>query len=590
MRVRRDVQALRGFSILVVLLYHAQFARLTGGFLGVDIFFVISGFVITSKLMEGEGSFSAQIKEFYLRRAKRILPASLTVTLLTAVGALLFLPAISRSRFSLEAISSALFSTNLHFARIGSDYLAQSADPSPYLHYWSLGVEEQFYLVWPILFLLLYKKKKNLLLPTLLITVAGAIWFTAINPVVSFYLPFTRFWEFFAGILIAMNPQWRVSKSLRIPIAALGWGTITFAVFWVTTADATPGFTTIIAIVGAVLVLLARVDVRHQLILPTLGDYSFSLYLVHWPVVVYFIDRRAELTLNDKILIIAISLLFSFALTRFIERPMRFQKRYVLSLPQWGAVVAAGSLLSFGVLSISSAATHTTAFDKSTPITYSDGCHLAFGVTWPTHECAYGDLTSSREVILAGDSHAAQWFPALNALAREHKFKLINLTKSSCPAITLETRRNGKFDSSCAIWQVKVLNKIAVDKPSLVILSDFTEYKYVLNKSSKSYESAWSDGLAKFLQAISSPVAFIGDTPKPTTLIGSFPLQRSSVTSVTEKIVRAIGDRYIDTTAWLCSSQCSNNFLGKNTYRDLSHISVWTSQSLSKKLGQALSF
>jgi hypothetical protein len=137
---------------------------------------------------------------------------------------------------------------------------------------------------------------------------------------------------------------------------------------------------------------------------------------------------------------------------------------------------------------------------------------------------------------------------------------------------------------------VKVLNKIAADKPSLVILSDFTEYKYALNKSGKNYESAWSDGLTKFLQAISSPVAFIGDTPKPTTLLGSFPLKRSSVTSVTEKIVRAMGDRYIDTTAWLCFSQCSNKFLGKNTYRDLSHISVWTSQSLSKKLGQALSF
>jgi len=588
--VRRDIQALRGFSILVVLLYHAQFIRLTGGFLGVDIFFVISGFVITSKLMEGEGSFVFQIKEFYLRRAKRILPASLSVTVLTALVAVFFLPAISRSRFSQEALSSALFSTNLHFARLGNDYLAQSADPSPYLHYWSLGVEEQFYLIWPILFLLLYKGRKNLLIPTLVITATGAIWFTAINPVVSFYLPFTRFWEFFAGILIAMNPQWRLSKPLRFPTAIFGWSTIIFAVFWVKTTDATPGVTTIIAIVGAVLVLLAHADVRPQLMLPALGDYSFSLYLVHWPVVVYFMDRRPELTLNNKALIIAISLLLSFALTRFIERPLRFQKRFILSLPQWGAVIAAGSALSFGILSISSAAMNTKTFDKSTPITYSDGCHLAFGVAWPTHECAYGDLTSSREVILAGDSHAAQWFPALNILARENKFKLVNLTKSSCPAITLETARNGKFDSSCAIWQVKVLNKIAADKPSLVILSDFTEYKYALNKPNTDYVQAWSKGLNQFLQAISSPVAFIGDTPKPTTLIGSFRLSRSSVTSATENVVRSMRDTYINPTDWLCSSQCSNTFLGKNTYRDLSHISVWTSQSLSKKLGQALSF
>ena len=157
--MRRDIQALRGFSILVVLLYHAQFGWLRGGFLGVDIFFVISGFVITSKLMEGEGTFGKQIKEFYIRRAKRILPASLTVTLLTSIFAILFLPAISRSRFSLEALSSALFSANLNFARVGNDYLNQSLDPSPFLHYWSLGVEEQFYLLWPVLFLLIYRKK-----------------------------------------------------------------------------------------------------------------------------------------------------------------------------------------------------------------------------------------------------------------------------------------------------------------------------------------------------------------------------------------------------------------------------------------------
>lgn len=582
--MRRDIQALRGFSIAVVLLYHAQFGWLKGGFLGVDIFFVISGFVITSKLMEGEGSFAKQIKEFYVRRAKRILPASLTVTLLTSIFAIFYFPAISRSRFSIDALASALFSANFNFARVGNDYLAQAADPSPFLHYWSLGVEEQFYFIWPVLFLFIYRKRKEWILPTLLITATFGIWLTSVNSVASFYLPFSRFWEFFAGILLAMNPQFRLSKALQLPTALLGWATITFAVFWVTTKDATPGVTTVIAIVGAMMVLLARVDVKTQFILPLLGDYSFSLYLVHWPVVVFFLDRNIWLTAFDKTIIILISLALSFSLTRFIERPMRFQKRFAISLPKWGVVIASGALLSYGVLAVGATASGPVKIDKSVPITYKDGCHLPFGQAWPTHECDYGDVNSKTEVVLAGDSHAAQWFPAVERIAIERKWKLTNLTKSSCPATTLETVRDGKFDSSCAIWQVKVLNLIAAHKPALVILSDFTEYQYPLKDTSIAYEKAWNVGLTKFLASIHTRVLFLGDTPKPTSAVGAFNLQRSATTKATEQIVLASHDMYVNTASWLCGKSCPATYMATNTYRDTTHISVSTALNLKKRL------
>lgn len=586
--MRRDIQALRGFSIVVVLLYHAQFGWLRGGFLGVDIFFVISGFVITSKLMEGDGSFASQIKDFYLRRAKRILPASLTVTVLTAIFANFYLPAISRSRFSIDALASALFSANLNFARIGNDYLAQSADPSPFLHYWSLGVEEQFYLLWPILFILLYKARKNLVLPTLLGTAVIGIWFTSINPVASFYLPFSRFWEFFAGIFLAINLRLKAPRAIALPVAILGWAALVFSVLWVTTSDATPGFTTCFAIIGAGLVLYANVDFKQIFILPFLGDYSFSLYLVHWPVVVYFLDRNSKLTSMNKLLIVLIALFLSFALTHLVERPARFQKRFRLSLPQWGAIVLVGSLMSFGTLSIGSASTSKVTIDKSVPATYNDGCHLSFGVTWPLHECAYGDTASSTEIILAGDSHAAQWFPALEKIAIGRHWKLLNLTKSSCPATILETMRNGKFDSSCAIWQIKVLNKIALDKPAFVILSDFTEYQYPLNQSSSHYVSTWTTGLSKFLTSIHYPVIFLGDTPKPTSALSAFPFNRSQATTETKNAVIAAGGKYVDTASWLCAKKCETSFQGFNTYRDNSHISVATAKALTTRLSAAI--
>ena len=583
--MRKDIQALRGFSILVVLLYHAQFGWLRGGFLGVDIFFVISGFVITSKLMEGEGSFGKQIKEFYVRRAKRILPASLTVTLLTSIFAIWFLPAISRSRFSIEALSSSLFSANLNFARVGNDYLNQSLDPSPFLHYWSLGVEEQFYLLWPILFLLIYKAKRKLVIPTLLLSGVFGIWYTQVSPVNSFYLPFSRFWEFFAGILLAMYPKFTLAPKAQKITALLGWLTLVFSVTWVTVSDATPGVTTVIAAFGAMAVLAARVEVKPATLLPSLGDYSFSLYLVHWPIVVYFLDRNNRLSSLNKAEIIVFSLILSFVLTQFVEKPFRFNKKWSLSLQKWGVAILAGSVLSYGALAAS--ASTTTHIDKSLPITYADGCHLNFGTPWPLKDCAFGDITSSKEIILAGDSHAAQWFPALEKIARDRKFKLVNLTKSSCPASILETTRNGKFDYSCAIFQIKLITRINHDKPLFVFLSNFTEYKYPL-RNRGDYDSAWVTGERKFLSQIIAPVIFLGDTPKPTNAVGKFQAARSSTTIKTEKLVKELGITYVDTAAWLCSTTCPSIFNGVNTYRDSSHISVSTSLNLASKLSSEL--
>ena len=194
---RRDIQALRGFSVLAVLLFHLQLTQFKGGFLGVDIFFVISGFVITERLAKSEGSFKSQIIDFYQRRAKRILPASLFVIALTALLARLFLAPISLKRFGLDGIATTFFAGNLRFSAEGNDYLTQSMSPTPYLHYWSLGVEEQFYLLWPILFLLFFKAHRKLVLPLFAIATIFALWYTHIAAVNSFYLPFSRAWEFF---------------------------------------------------------------------------------------------------------------------------------------------------------------------------------------------------------------------------------------------------------------------------------------------------------------------------------------------------------------------------------------------------------
>ena len=158
---RRDIQALRGVSVLLVIFYHYNIGGFKGGFLGVDIFFVISGFVITQKIATGSGSVRAQLLSFYQSRARRILPVSLLSLLGIAIASSFLLSPLNLHQYMVEGIGVLLTIPNLIFLNQNTDYLSQSLDPSPFLHFWSLGIEEQFYLVWPLLFLLFLRNRKK---------------------------------------------------------------------------------------------------------------------------------------------------------------------------------------------------------------------------------------------------------------------------------------------------------------------------------------------------------------------------------------------------------------------------------------------
>jgi len=159
--MRRDIQALRGIAVLLVLLYHFKIGPFEGGFLGVDIFFVISGYVITEKISQGSGPIKSQLHTFYLRRARRILPMSILTLLVTSLATRLFLPPISYGRFFKDILAGFGLIPNINFALQQNNYLNQSLDPSPLLHFWSLGVEEQFYFFWPLLFLFIFKSRRR---------------------------------------------------------------------------------------------------------------------------------------------------------------------------------------------------------------------------------------------------------------------------------------------------------------------------------------------------------------------------------------------------------------------------------------------
>jgi len=601
---RTDIQALRGFSVLAVLLYHLQIHQIKGGFLGVDIFFVISGFVITERLARGEGSFGRQIVDFYRRRAKRILPASLFTIVLTALFSRIFLAPISLATFSRDGLAATLFAGNFRFAAQGNNYLNQTLSPTPYLHYWSLGVEEQFYLLWPILFLLFFKSRKRLVIPLFVAATGFALWYTHISAVNSFYLPISRAWEFLAGIVVALLIPRAPRRSEYVALA--GWITVLLSILFIGSDLAVPGVTTLIPVAGAMAILIARSTNPVEPILAWFGDHSFSIYLIHWPLIVFALARYDGLGQITKVVLAIASIGLGYLISRYVERPFRFNGRLSLSLGNWSvAITVIAALLAAGSsIEAASAKNSTLAIDRSVPVIYKDGCHLDFTLSQPKSQCLFGDLTSTVEVVLTGDSHAAQWFNAVEEAALKNHWKLLVLTKSSCPAVLMATKRNGVADTSCAAWQKYVAARIAAEKPARVIITNYSENAYPL-VASGDYSQIYSRGEAKFIHALGLPqssIYFIEDTPAPHRSMPeclsqhsgkvsacNFPLHRSVATLATRDLVKASGVHYLDVTGELCpGGACQALYKGINTYRDGSHISVSTSKALSTQMEQFL--
>ena len=607
--VRRDVQLLRGIAVLAVVLYHAQFSAFPGGYLGVDLFFVISGFVITGRLTSAHGTIKVELLDFYRRRVKRILPSSLSVILLTTVASSFLLAKISFARFAQDGIATALMGGNILFAHQKNDYLSQSLDPSPFLHYWSLGVEEQFYLIWPIIFLLLIRKRRALVIPLFFVTALFALWYTTYAPISSFYLPFSRAFEFLAGAIIALYPRKKALGKFQGLLYFFFPLYLIINLFSVIDSSyATPGPTTVVLVLLAMLILWTGASIRTEgrvaKLLIWFGDLSFTLYLVHWPVTVIFMARTDLLTSYDKLEILLISTALAILITKFIEAPMRFNKKLTFSLPKWGAAILMTGALSFGGFHAFASGTSGLTIDLSKPAVYTNGCHLNFGVAWPKSSCLVGDPSATQTMMLVGDSHAAQWYPAALKIAQDHHLRLISITKSSCPATLLAVKES--TGTSCQQFQQKLLTEINLLNPQYLLISNFTEYQYPLVKAAQNYAKSWVDGEAAFLAKLTispSAITLLGDTPYPvkdsTTCLSlhashptkcDFAYLRSDTTQALQEYSTTNQIRYVPTADWLCSQSICKALNGKaNNYRDTSHISVKTALRLTSKLYSAIS-
>ena len=604
-----QIQALRAFAAILVVIYHAKLT--SGGYIGVDIFYVISGYLITGLLLrELSNTGGISLKVFYLRRIKRLLPTSFFVLIITAIVSWILFPSTMRSELGKDVAAAGIYISNYLFAFWQMDYQNLNSMPPVVIHYWSLAVEEQFYLFWPFLICFAYRLGGRrivgfVIAAITLLSFLLSLYQTSKAPIWAFYSLPTRAWELGVGALLLYIPT-RIrfsSHYLWLSLFLMGYGTFRFN-------DATPfpGRAALVPVAATALALAAVQSwppilnsLGKMKIVQWLGEISYPLYLWHWPVLVipavYF---GRGLHIYERAVCIALTLLLAALTHRYIEEPLRhrvFASRRIVST----AIVATTFTLLLGTciyvtstdrISTASGNSYSLAEIMQKPLVYLDDCHVNNGET-TSPDCTYGMRSSSRKIVLFGDSHAAQWFPALEKLAIENGFALISLTKSACPGPAVKKVDTGAYkNSDCFAWRDYAYKRIAQIQPEAVIVSGFQHFELPAGYSSRT--QWWREGEAKTLAGLrgsSKHIVYISDTPHPKrdipSCIAAGHLSRCNTSEKSQPIFSP-GYQRINPTMWLCKEVCPAIIGDTVVYRDSSHLTVSMSRKLSTQLAAAL--
>ena len=586
-----------------------------GGFIGVDIFFVISGFLITGLLLrQHESSGRIDLRHFYSRRMRRILPAVLATIAVTMVVVALVLAPLQVPGIAQDGAAAALSLGNIRFALESADYFA-ATDPSPFRHLWSLGVEEQFYLVWPALLIVALRVTRSrpaLALGIGALTVGSfvfALWLTESFAPWAFYSLPSRLWELSLGGLLAVAAGWlaRVPRFMLMPVGWIGVGLVAAGVVLIDGLTPYPGSAALLPTIGAAALivggangpvgwLLTREPVRF------IGRISYSLYLWHWPILVL-----PSLAIGEPLPILLScalglsSVLVAAASWRLIEEPFRRGRvwvrrpRLVVATALAMAIAVAGLSVGLGDYSLTRVAAvgatpdgaASIAEPESTPAPVSagstsspapvvtpipsgdtaspstagepsatppptpspeptpppapevipnpwplpaairpsladarndkeriirDGCFMSLKGSKPP-DCVYGNPDGAFTVALVGDSHAAHWFPAVEAIADANGWRLLIFTKASCVFVDLPIYSPilKRQYTECEAWRPQVVQRLIEEQPDLTIVSS----DRWLPTSIKADGDLKRQGqaMARLLNQIPGAKAIIGDTP-----------------------------------------------------------------------------
>ncbi|SHF69228.1 Peptidoglycan/LPS O-acetylase OafA/YrhL, contains acyltransferase and SGNH-hydrolase domains [Jatrophihabitans endophyticus] len=657
-RVRRDLEGLRAVAVLGVVAFHVHPSWLPGGFAGVDVFFVLSGFLITGLLLaELRTTGRIDLRAFWGRRARRLLPASALVAVLTMLASLLLVDSIDAARFAEDGVWVALFSVNWHYADERTSYFADNG-ATPFTHYWSLGLEEQFYLVWPVLLLglgLLVARRRTRAVGVLAAAVAGgsfvlAVSLTTTSQPYAYFATYSRVWQLALGALLAVAAT-RLTPPRRAALAARWAGTAAVVGFYLLAApDADsyyPGWYALVPTLGAALVIAGGLPgpaaaraARDPLLTALcsrpaqlLGRYSYGWYLWHWPPLVLVpLWHGHPLSARSAVALALLSLLLAAVGYHLVEHPVRATPRLVAhrgrSLALGAVLVVVGASVA---VAVGAAADHRTDTARVTdasgrvlvpqpgtaaaeiPQPTRDGCEVGMRANALSGECRYLPDRGRGDVVLVGDSHAAQWFGAVRDVARSRDWGLRVWTRASCPLAEVTKMIDGAPSASCNRWRDDVMRRLVAARPSLVVVAGYVSKIPSLYDprtrglvGGNGARALYETGLVRQLQRLrgaGSRVLVIRDNPsfdeRVPTCVLSHARKLSKCAETRKHALRSASDLHaarrvpgvdvLDLTTTYCpGGHCPATLDGTLAYRDDNHLTLEMIDRLRPALRGAL--
>ncbi|WP_436643798.1 acyltransferase family protein [Microbaculum sp. FT89] len=651
-----DLQGLRAIAVISVVLFHLWPSVFPGGYVGVDIFFVISGFLMTSLLLKEVEAFGRiNLFDFFIRRIRRLVPAAAAVIVVVALASPL-LPSTKLSLTAQEIVASALFVENWLLLSRAVDYSASDQAAGVLQHYWSLGVEGQFYVIWPLVLMAATyistsrKVLTRILLVLLVVGFALSVWLSYRDPPAAYFATHVRFWEFVVGGVVAAAHL--RNKLPHLLASILAWGSllaIAATVMLLTRDVPFPGWVALIPCLAAALLIATGSAPSLAPVLTFrpvtyIGDISYSVYLWHWPLIVFWQSASpTTFGLTAKVAIILLSVALAAASKVLVEDP--FRRPWNLSAKAQSAIAGAGitfftigtAIVPLGLLLADRNATtaETTTGSQSNsnypgalaltdgatvpypappprpspefamrdmPIANRDGCQVFDS---ELRSCDYGRLDGPFHIVVVGDSHAAQFSDAFEMLARQRGWRYTHMSKAQCPFIgetIIHPRKRQPF-VECDRWNEQALGLILDLQPDLVV--PIQSWKYPLASGKEGNFERRVSALAsrwEILRQQGIGVIPIRDTP---TFGHSAPeciaqgrddcdRDRNKVThpaSKEEVVVAAkrLGLPVIDVTDGICDSSTCRAVVGNIiAWRDASHLTATYVRTLAPYLGRLL--
>ncbi|MDQ1538875.1 MAG: hypothetical protein QOE58_3268 [Actinomycetota bacterium] len=650
---------------MLVVLYHFWPGTITGGYVGVDAFFVISGYLITSHLLrEADATGTVKLWAFYARRARRLLPASIVVLVFAALGSFLLLPTDLWASTAREVAASAFYVQNLWLASKAVTYSGSNEVPSPVTHYWSLSAEEQFYLIWPGLIILsclaarkwLRGRTTTTVGATLLVVTAGSfacsVWATQTHRAAAYFITPTRAWEFGAGALVVLlMRQWVPTLVWARLLRWLGLGGLLASAWLYSNETPFPGYAAALPILATAAVIVAgdtgRRDPSDRVfrlrLLQWLGDVSYSVYLWHWPLLVFapYLLRR-NLGTPDLVLLLLICLAISGLSKRYVEDATRFLPRLTAS-PRATlsaaavsmaviALVCATQVYAVGIREQQDLARLTAVSSRpcfgapamdnpakcpdaltalplvavgkaDAPWAPEPGCH-GNGSNPTVLTCYWGTGRPRRVVALVGDSHAEHWRGALHRIAKARNWQIHEMFAGGCPATdarSVSFEHHVRDGEACRTWTAKATARLRALAPDDIITTAYAQKNVFepVGSGPAGFERVWRQWLGFSRVTVLRDIPTTGNRNGPQCLavnVGNPQAcaSKRSTVLIDDDMMRAERNMsgevsLVDLSDYFCDvKRCFAVIGGASVYYDYDHMSMQFSASLSAALLRGL--